>query len=135
MPESNNTNNANYEGIKQINSGNVVVKDSIPSTGVNNKLANPKTRASIENIKNSTVSLGLMKIPCFEWKNDVNKGTKTAEYYLNIYYQKKKFNSSNKHIINNITLFYIPAAINQNFEIFIINYIHTYFIKKFQKFI
>ena len=100
MPESNNTNNANYEGIKQINSGNVVVKDSIPSTGVNNKLANPKTRASIENIKNSTVSLGLMKIPCFEWKNDTNKGTKTAEYYLNIYYQKKKINSSEISLSN-----------------------------------
>ena len=80
-----------------MNSCNVAVKDSIPSTVVNNKLLNPKNRNSCENIKNSTVSLGLMKIPCFEWKSDVNKGTKTAEYYLNIYYQKKRLMHQEYH--------------------------------------
>ena len=31
-----------------------------------------------------------MKLPYFEWKQDTSKGTKTAEFYLNIYYRKKK---------------------------------------------
>ena len=42
-----------------------------------------------------------MKIPCFEWKTDINKGTKTAEYYLNSYYHKKKNNSSRISLNNN----------------------------------
>ena len=40
-------------------------------------------------IRNSVVSFTQIKIPHFEWKSDINIGTKTAEYYLNIYYQKK----------------------------------------------
>ena len=35
-------------------------------------------------IKYSNVSAGLMKLPYFEWKQDTSKGTKTAEFYLNI---------------------------------------------------
>ena len=45
-------------------------------------------------IKESVNPLNLIKIPSFEWKPDINKGTKTVEYYLNKYYQKK-------HIISN----------------------------------
>ena len=40
--------------------------------------------------KNSNASLTTRKIPCFEWKTDTTKGTKTAEFYLNVYYHKKK---------------------------------------------
>ena len=55
--------------------------------------SNPKKKEEIETydpeMKNSVVSLGRITIPCFEWKQDINKGTKTAEHYLNIYYQKR----------------------------------------------
>ena len=58
----------------------------------------PKKKEEIEtlepSIKNSVVSLGLIKIPFFSWKNDSNKDNKTAEYYLNMYYQKKNSFSS-----------------------------------------
>ena len=80
------------EGLKTYNSNNGMVKDSIPSTAVMNNLIKNKT--SVDNIRNSCVSLTSMKIPCFELKNDINKGTKTAEYYLNLYYHKKKNNNS-----------------------------------------
>jgi hypothetical protein len=39
-------------------------------------------------MKNSLISSELIKIPSFEWKQDINKGTKTVEHYLNIYYKK-----------------------------------------------
>ena len=45
-------------------------------------------------IKESLNPLNLIKIPSFEWNPDINKGTKTVEYYLNKYYQKK-------HVISN----------------------------------
>ena len=51
-------------------------------------------------MRNSIIDLALIKIPCFEWKNDINIGTKTAEYYLNIYYQKKNNSYSNISNIN-----------------------------------
>ena len=87
----------NGEGIKKYNSNNGIVKDSIPSTAPNNQLINPKNQI----VKNSCISLASMKIPCFEWKTDINKGTKTAEYYLNSYYHKKKNNSSRISLNNN----------------------------------
>ena len=40
-------------------------------------------------MKNSLVSLGRIKIQCFEWKPGSNKSNKTVEHYLNTYYQKK----------------------------------------------
>ena len=79
-----------------MSSNNGIVDNSLPSTtGNNNQFLKPKNQTENlnSNIRNS-VSLAFMKIPCFEWRNNVNKGTKTAEYYLNIYYHKKKFNSS-----------------------------------------
>ena len=41
-------------------------------------------------MKNSLIPSELIKIPSFEWKQDINKGTKTIEHYLNIYYKKKQ---------------------------------------------
>ena len=81
------------EGLKTYNSNsnNGMVKDSIQSTAAMNNLV--KNKNSCDNIRNSCVSLTSMKIPCFELKNDINKGTKTAEYYLNLYYHKKKNNN------------------------------------------
>jgi len=53
----------------------------------------PKKREELETfdpaLKNSVVSLGRIKIPFFEWKLDLIKFSKTAEHYLNIYYQKR----------------------------------------------
>ena len=47
------------------------------------------------------VSLGHIKIPGFEWKKDVNKGTKSVEHYLNLYYQKKNASYlKNSSVIN-----------------------------------
>ena len=84
----------NYEIIKKPNTNNGNVKESIKSTSGNNQFLKQKNQQSVEPfgspIKNSNVSLGLMKIPCLEWKKDTNKGTKTAEFYLNAYYHKKK---------------------------------------------
>ena len=79
---------------KEINSNNGNVKESIPSTNINNQLIKQRKQEMAEPfdspIKNSNVSLATRKIPCFEWKTDTTKGTKTAEFYLNIYYHKKK---------------------------------------------
>ena len=91
MPENNNYNSLKSEGLKSYNSNNGMVKDSIPTTAVINNLMK---KSSVDNIRNSCVSLTLMKIPCLEWKNDIYKGTKTAEFYLNLYYHKKKNNLS-----------------------------------------
>ena len=59
-----------------------------------NNILNPKKKEEIETfdpeMKNSVVSLGRIKIPYFEWKQDLIKCTKTVEHYLNIYYQKSK---------------------------------------------
>ena len=44
-----------------------------------------------------------MKLPYFEWKSDTNKGTKTAEFYLNIYYHKKKNSLSGVSMNNSRT--------------------------------
>ena len=74
------------------------VKESLPSTQANNALIKP----SINSPKRSSVlSLGQLKIPCFEWKNDQNIGHKTAEYYLNIYYYQ--LSNLNNNINTNIT--------------------------------
>ena len=43
------------------------------------------------------MSLGQLKIPLFEWKNDPNIGSKSAEYYLNLYYYKLSNNSMNNN--------------------------------------
>ena len=79
---------------KEINSNNGNVKESIPSTNINNQLIKQRKQDNAEPfdspIKNSNVSLTTRKIPCFEWKTDTTKGTKTAEFYLNVYYHKKK---------------------------------------------
>ena len=79
---------------KEINSNNGNVKESIPSTNINNQLIKQRKQDNAEPfdspIKNSNVSLITRKIPCFEWKTDTTKGTKTAEFYLNVYYHKKK---------------------------------------------
>ena len=79
---------------KEINSNNGNVKESIPSTNINNQLIKQRKQDNGEPfdspIKNSNVSLTTRKIPCFEWKTDTTKGTKTAEFYLNFYYHKKK---------------------------------------------
>ena len=79
---------------KEINSNNGNVKESIPSTNINNQLIKQRKQDNGEPfdspIKNSNVSLTTRKIPCFEWKTDTTKGTKTAEFYLNVYYHKKK---------------------------------------------
>ena len=50
-------------------------------------------------MKNSLLSIGNLKIPCFQWKQDINKTTKTAEYYLNMFYQKKNttFSTNIRH--------------------------------------
>ena len=57
-------------------------------------------------MKNSLISSELIKIPSFEWKQDINKGTKTVEHYLNIYYKKKQtisneIKNSNINVIQN----------------------------------
>ena len=76
------------------------MKESIPSTSENNQLIKPKNLLTVDNtnspIKNSSVSYALMKIPCIEWKKDINKGNKSAEYYLNLYFSKKKNNTSSR---------------------------------------
>ena len=70
------------------------VKESLPSTQANNALVKP----SINSPKRSSVmSLGQLKIPCFEWKKDPNVGSKTAEYYLNLYYYQLSNNSPNNN--------------------------------------
>ena len=77
------------------------VKESLPSTQANNALVKP----SINSPKRSSVmSLGQLKIPCFEWKNDPNVGSKTAEYYLNLYYYQLSNNSPNNININNANI-------------------------------
>ena len=94
IPENNNYNQINFGMKKEINSNNGNVKESIPSTNINNQLIKQRKQEMAEPfdspIKNSNVSLATRKIPCFEWKTDTTKGTKTAEFYLNIYYHKKK---------------------------------------------
>ena len=88
----------NQGGInKYNNSNNALAKDSLQSTAANNQYSK-QNRNTLDNFnsgyRNSCVSLGLMRIPCFEWKNNIHNGTKTAEYYLNVYYNKKKNNLS-----------------------------------------
>ena len=105
VPEkNNNSNNKNSKSIKKYNSINIM-KESLPSTNVNNQLLKPKHRHSVENlssfIKSSNVSLRFVRIPCFEWKNNINKRIKSAEHYLNIYYRKKKNNLSSRISMNN----------------------------------
>ena len=46
-------------------------------------------------MNNSVVSSDILKIPSFEFKPDYNKATKSVEYYLNIYYQKKQSSPNN----------------------------------------
>ena len=43
------------------------------------------------------MSLAQLKIPLFEWKNDPNVGSKSAEYYLNLYYYQLSNNSMNNN--------------------------------------
>ena len=85
--------------IKNNNSNNIM-KESIPSTSENNQMIKPKNILTVDNtnspLKNSSVSYALMKIPCIEWQKDINKGNKSAEYYLNLYYSKKKNNISSR---------------------------------------
>ena len=71
------------------------MKESFPSTQSNNALVKP----SINSPKRSSViSFTQLKIPCFEWKDEMNLGNKTAEYYLNIYYsQISNGNNKNKY--------------------------------------
>ena len=98
VPENNSNNIINYDIIRQYNSCGGIGNNSLPSTAGNNQIFLKSKNQTDNNInsptKNSKASFGFMKIPCFEWKNNINKGTKTAEYYLNIYYHKKKNNSS-----------------------------------------
>ena len=87
----------NKEGKNKYNNSiNAAAKDLIQLTVENNQNMK-QNKNTIDNFnsgyRNSCVSLGL-RIPCFEWKNNINKGTKTAEYYLNVYYNKKKNNLS-----------------------------------------
>ena len=70
------------------------MKESLPSTQANNALIKP----SINSPKRSSVmSLAQLKIPLFEWKNDPNVGSKSAEYYLNLYYYQLSNNSMNNN--------------------------------------
>ena len=101
------------------------MKESLPSTQVNNALAKP----SINSPKlSSVISIGLIKIPCFEWKTDDNIGSKSAEYYLNIYY----YQLSNANNINNtnIRLKKRDAIINTKDETLITNIEELPFIVK-----
>ena len=76
------------------------MKESLPSTQINN-VNNALVKPSMSSPKRSTViSVGLIKIPCFEWKTEENIGEKTAEYYLNIYY----YQLSNATNTNNTNL-------------------------------
>ena len=77
-----------------MSSNNGIINNSLPSTIGNNQLLKPKSQEILNSNIKSSATLAFMKIPCFEWRNNINKGTKTAEYYLNIYYHKKKINSS-----------------------------------------
>ena len=43
------------------------------------------------------MSLAQLKIPLFEWKNDPNVCSKSAEYYLNLYYYQLSNNSMNNN--------------------------------------
>ena len=52
----------------------------------------PKNNTEIESKVGSNknqIPSSKIKIPSFEWKQEQNKGTKSVEYYLNIYYKKK----------------------------------------------
>ena len=104
MPDNNNYSN---DATVKANSNNGNVKESIPSTNANNqflKQRKPEVGESFGSpIKNSNVSMGSMKLPFFEWKQDTSKGTKTAEFYLNIYYHKKKNSLSGLSINNSKT--------------------------------
>ena len=57
-----------------------------------------------------------MKLPFFEWKQDTNKGTKSAEYYLNIYYQKKKNSLTGFSLTNSKTKKKVDSAISNKEE-------------------
>ena len=77
-----------------------LIKDYVPSSNDNNQMIMPKNTYNNElfnyGMKNPYSPLALKSIPYIEWKNDINKGTKSAEYYLNIYYYKKKNNTSSR---------------------------------------
>ena len=99
VPENSNYNGINPVGMnKNTNNPNYqIAAGSLQSTVPTNQYLKPiKNNQDIfnSNVRNSCVSLALMRIPCLEWKNNVNKGTKTVEYYLNVYYNKKKNNLS-----------------------------------------
>ena len=72
---------------------------------INNVGLGLKKNAEINNpdnsMKNSLISPEPAKIPSFEWKQDLNKGTKTVEHYLNIYYKKKQSISNEVKSMNN----------------------------------
>ena len=99
VPENSNYNGINPVGMnKNTNNPNYqIAAGSLQSTVPTNQYLKPiKSNQDIfnSNVRNSCVSLALMRIPCLEWKNNVNKGTKTVEYYLNVFYNKKKNNLS-----------------------------------------
>ena len=79
-------------------------------------MLNMKKKEEIETfdpaMKNSVVSLGRIKIPCFEWRQDLNQGSKTAEYYLNIYYQKKNTSNIKKASTNKIRTIVEDNSVN-----------------------
>ena len=85
VPESN-YNTLKYEA-KQYTVHDLI-KDDIPSTNENNQMIKPKNGYNSEffnnGMKNPYSPFALKSIPYIEWKNDINKGTKSAEYYLNI---------------------------------------------------
>ena len=64
------------------------MKESLPPSEIKPK-KNEEKETYNQQIKNSILSLGKLKIPCFEYKQDINKEKKSAEYYLNKFYQKK----------------------------------------------
>jgi len=98
------------------------MKESLPPSEIKPK-KNEEKETYNQQIKNSILSLGKLKIPCFEYKQDINKEKKSAEYYLNKFYQKKnnsfstniKYSGSNfmrkgeKYLLNKYgrTSFYI----------------------------
>ena len=73
------------------------MKESLPPSEIKQK-KNEEIETYNQQIKNTILSLGKLKIPSFEWKQDINKEKKTAEYYLNKFYQKKNNNSFSTNI-------------------------------------
>ena len=73
------------------------MKESLPPSEIKQK-KNEEIETYNQQIKNTILSLGKLKIPSFEWKQDIYKEKKTAEYYLNKFYQKKNNNSFSTNI-------------------------------------